>query len=106
MGIRIYDDPRRPIPYLLMLLRRGNIDERPTIARDAHAAEELAVARERAAEAPQRRDRHHQARDAAIAALGGTGRAQVLAIAAGAAQRAHRNREREVARRQQWQERP
>ncbi len=106
MGIRIYDDPRRPIPYLLMLLRRSNIEERPTIRLDAQAAEELAVARHRAAQAPQRRAQHHQDRQAAIAALSGPARARVLAIAAGAAQRAHRNREREVARRQQWREQP
>jgi len=106
MGIRIYDDPRRPIPYLLMLLRRSNIKERPTIRLDAQAAEELAVARQRAARVPQRRVQHHQDRQAAIAALSGPARAQVLAIAAGAAQRAHRNREREVARRQQWREQP
>ncbi len=42
MGIRIYDDPRRPIPYLLMLLRRSSIDERPTIRLNAYAAEKLA----------------------------------------------------------------
>jgi len=90
MGIRIYDDPHRPIPYLLMLLRRSNIEERPTIRLDAQAAEELAEARQRAAQAPQRRAQHHQDRETAIAALSGPGRAQVLAIAAGAAQRAHR----------------
>ncbi len=106
MGIRIYGDPRRPIPYLLMLLRRSNIEERPTIRFDAQAAEELAVARDRAARVPQRHVQHHQDRQAAIAALSGPARAQVLAIAAGAAQRAHRNREREVARRQQWREQP
>ena len=106
MGVRIYDEPRRPIPYLLMLLRRSNIEERPTIRLDAQAAEELAVARQRAARVPQRRVQHHQDRQAAIAALSGPARAQVLAIAAGAAQRAHRNREREVARRQQWREQP
>jgi len=96
LGIRIYDNPRRPIPYLLMLLHRSSIDERPTITRDAHAAEELAEARQRTAQAPQRRAQHHQDRQAAIAALSGPARAQVLAIAAGAAQRAHRNRERET----------
>ncbi len=102
MGIRIYDDPRRPIPYLLMLLRRSSIDERPTIARDAHAAEELAVARQRAAQGPQRRAQHHQDRQAAIAALSRPARAEVLAIAAAAAQRAQRNRERENERRSRW----
>ncbi len=103
MGIRIYDDPRRPIPYLLMLLRRSNIEERPTIRLDAQAAEELAVARDRAAQAPQRRAQHHQDRQAAIAALSGPARAQVLAITAGAAQRAHRTRQREQERRHRWQ---
>jgi len=103
MGIRIYDDPRRPIPYLLMLLRRNNIEERPTIRIDAQAAEELAEARQRTAQAPQRRAQHHQDRQAAIAALSGPARAQVLAIAAGAAQRAHRNRQREQERRHRWQ---
>jgi len=99
MGIRIYDDPRRPIPYLLMLLRRSNIEERPTIRLDAQAAEELAEARQRAAQAPQRRVEHHQARGSAIAALNGPARAQVLAIAAGAAQRAQRRRQRASERR-------
>jgi len=103
MGVRIYEDPRRPIPYLLMLLRRSNIKERPTIRLDAQAAEDLAVARHRAAQAPQRRAQHHQDRQAAIAALSGPARAQVLAIAAGAAQRAHRNRERATERRSRWQ---
>ncbi len=102
MGIRIYDDPHRPIPYLLMLLRRSNIEERPTIRLDAQAAEELAEARQRAAQAPQRRVEHHQAREAAIAALGGPARAEVLVIAAAAAHRAHRNRERESERRRAW----
>ena len=102
MGIRIYDDPHRPIPYLLMLLRRSNIKERPTIRIDAQAAEELAEARQRAAQAPQRRVQHHQDRQAAIAALGGLARTEVLVIAAAAAQRAHRNRERESERRRAW----
>jgi len=104
MGIRIYDDPHRPIPYLLMLLRRSSIEERPTIARDAYAAEELAVARQRAAQAPRRRAQHHQARDAAIAALSGPARSEVLAITAAAAQRAQHNREREKERRSCWRE--
>ena len=104
MGIRIYNQPHRPIPYLLTLLHRSNIQERPTIARDAHAAEGLATARQRAAEAPQRRAQHHQDRDAAIAALSGTARAEVLAIAAAAAQRAQRNQQRETERRSRWQQ--
>jgi len=47
MGIRIYENPHRPIPYLLMLLRRGSITERPTVLRDAEEAEELAAVRSR-----------------------------------------------------------
>jgi len=104
MGIRIYDDPRRPIPYLLMLLGRSSIDERPTMTRDAHAAEELAVARQRATQAPHRRAQHHKDRQAAIAALNGPARAEVLAITAAAAQRAQRNREREKERSSCWRE--
>jgi len=103
MGIRIYDDPRRPVPYLLMLLRRNNIEERPTIRLDAQAAEELAEARHRAAQAPQRRAQHHQDRQTAIAALSGPARAEVLAIVTAATQRAHRNRERAQERRRRWQ---
>ncbi|MDQ2849465.1 MAG: helix-turn-helix domain-containing protein, partial [Actinomycetota bacterium] len=99
MGIRIYDDPHRPIPYLLMLLRRSNIEERPTIRIDVQAAEDLAEARQRAAQAPQRRAQHQQDRNAAIAALNGRARAEVLAITAAAAQRAQRNRERDNERR-------
>ncbi len=100
-GLRIYDDPRRPIPYLLTLLRRSSIDERPTVLRDAQEAEELAAARRRVAQAPQRRARHQAAREAAIAALSGAGRREVRAIAAAAAQRAQRNRERAVERRRE-----
>jgi len=103
-GIRIYDHPRRPISYLLTLLHRSDINEPPTITRDAHAAEELAAARQRAAQAPQRRAQHHQAREAAIAALNGPARAEARAITKAAAQRAQHNREHEKERRRQWQE--
>lgn len=82
-----------------MLLRRSSIDERPTITRDAHAAEELAAARQRVAEAPQRRAQHQQDRNAAIAALSGRARAEALAAVASAAQRAQRKRDCESERR-------
>jgi len=62
------------------------------------------VARQRAAQAPQRRAQHHQDRQAAIAALSRPARAEVLAIAAAAAQRAQHNREREKERRSCWRE--
>lgn len=104
MGLRIYDDPRRPIPYLLTLLRRTNIEERPTILRDAQAAEDLAAARQRVAQAPQRRAQDRLDREVAIAALSGPARAEVRAIAAAAAQRSQRNREREAERRRRWHE--
>jgi len=104
MGVRIYDHPRRPISYLLALLHRSDINERPTVARDAHAAEEFAQAHQRTTDAPQRRAQHEQARHDAIAALSSRGRAEVLAITAAAAQRAQRNREREKERRRRWQE--
>ncbi len=102
-GIRIYDNPRRPISYLLTLLHRTDINEPPTITRDAHAAQELAAARQRTAQAPQRRAQHHQARHEAVAALNGAARAEAHAIAAAAAQRAQRNREHEAGHRHRWQ---
>jgi len=91
-GARILTHPRNPLGYLSWLLGRVDLADRPCALDDARAAEELAAARQRVADAPHRRAQHHQARRVALAALRGSARAEVLAMAAGAAQRAQRNR--------------
>ena len=78
-GFRVYDTPRNPVKYLLALLHRGDIGERPTLWRDAHTAAETAAA-ERNAAAPAQLAAATEARNIGRAALNGPGRAQVRAI--------------------------
>jgi len=79
-GFRVYDTPRNPVKYLLALLHRGDIGERPTLWRDAHAAAETAAAAQRIAAAPAQLAAAAEARKIGRAALDGAGRAQVRAI--------------------------
>ncbi len=79
-GFRVYDTPHNPVKYLLALLHRGDIGERPTLWRDAHTAAETAAAAERNAAAPAQAAAATEARTIGRAALNGAGRAQVRAI--------------------------
>ena len=79
-GFRVYDTPHNPVKYLLALLHRGDIGERPTLWRDAHTAAETAAAAERNAAAPAQLAAATEARNIGRAALNGPGRAQVRAI--------------------------
>lgn len=86
-GFRVYDTPHNSVKYLLALLHRGDIGERPTVWRDAHAAAETAAAAERNAAAAERNAAAPaqlaaatEARNIGRAALNGPGRAQVRAI--------------------------
>ncbi len=79
-GFRVYDTPHNPVKYLLALLHRGDIGERPTLWRDAHAAAETAAAAQRNAAAPAQLAAATEARTIGRAALNGAGRAQVQAI--------------------------
>jgi len=79
-GFRVYDTPHNPVKYLLALLHRGDIGERPTLWRDAHTAAETAAAAERNAAAPAQAATATEARTIGRAALNGAGRAQVRAI--------------------------
>ncbi len=79
-GFRVYDTPRNPVKYLLALLHRGDIAERPTLWRDAHADAETAAAAQRNAAAPAQAAVAAEARTIGRAALNGAGRAQVRAI--------------------------
>ncbi len=79
-GFRVYDTPRNPVKYLLALLHRGDIGERPTLWRDAHAAAETATAADRIAATPAQLAAAATAREVGRAALDGAGRAQVRAI--------------------------
>jgi len=79
-GFRVYDTPRNPVKYLLALLHRGDIGERPTLWRDAHAAAETAAAAQRIAATPAQLAAAATAREVGRAALDGAGRAQVRAI--------------------------
>ncbi len=79
-GFRVYDTPRNPVKYLLALLHRADIGERPTVWRDAHAAAEAQAAAERIAAVPAQLAAAATARKAGRAALNGPGRAQVRAI--------------------------
>jgi len=79
-GFRIYDAPRNPVKYLLALLHRADIGERPTVWRDAHAAAEAAAAAERIAAVPAQLAAAAAAHEAGWAALTGPGRAQVRVI--------------------------
>lgn len=79
-GFRVYDTPRNPVRYLLALLHRPDINERPTVWRDAHAAAEAQAAAERIAAVPAKRAAAAAAHEAGRAALSGPGRARVRAI--------------------------
>ncbi len=79
-GFRVYDAPHNPVKYLLALLHRADIGERPTVWRDAHAAAEAAAAVERIAAVPAQLAATTAAHEAGRAALAGPGRAQVRAI--------------------------
>jgi len=79
-GFRVYDTPHNPVKYLLALLHRADIGERPTVWRDAHAAAEAAAAAERIAAVPAQLAASAAAHEAGLAALAGPGRAQVRAI--------------------------
>jgi len=79
-GFRVYDTPHNPVKYLLALLHRADIGERPTVWRDAHAAAEAAAAAERIAAVPAQLAAAATAHEAGLAALAGPGRAQVRAI--------------------------
>lgn len=96
-GLVIYDQPRNPVKYLLALLSRADLNERPTVMRDAHAAYEAAQAAHRAAAVPAHLAAAAQARQAGRAALDGEGHQQVRQAlaqraATGAIRRAARNR--------------
>jgi len=75
-GFRVYDTPHNPVKYLLALLHRADIGERPTLWRDAYAA----AAAERIAAIPAQLAADAAAHEAGRAALVGPGRAQVRAI--------------------------
>jgi len=79
-GFRVYDTPHNPVKYLLALLHRADIGERPTVWRDAHAAAEAAAAAARIAAVPAQLAAAAAAHEAGLAALAGPGRAQVRAI--------------------------
>ncbi len=79
-GLRIYETPRNPVKYLLALLHRADLGERPTLWRDAHAASEAQEAAQRNAAVPAERAAAIAAREAGRAALSGWGRAEVRAM--------------------------
>ncbi len=79
-GFRVYDTPHNPVKYLLALLHRADIGERPTLWRDAHAAAEAQAAAERIAAVPAQLVAATAAHEAGRAALDEPGRAQVRAI--------------------------
>ncbi len=79
-GFRVYDAPHNPVKYLLALLHRADIGERPTLWRDAHAAAEAAAAAERIAAVPAQLTAAAAAHETGRAALTGPGRAQVQTI--------------------------
>ncbi len=79
-GFRVYDTPRNPVKYLLALLHRADIGERPTLWRDAHAEAEAEAAAARIAAVPAQLAADAAAHQAGQAALDGPGRAQVRTI--------------------------
>ncbi len=87
-GHHILTRPRRPISYLLALLTKIDLHEPPTLTRDLHGAERAEQAAERAVE----RAESDRARQAAIAALTGPGRALALDVAATTASTAAQRR--------------
>jgi len=81
-GHHILTHPRRPISYLLALLTKVDLNEPPTLTRDLHDAAHQAERAEQAAQRAVERADSDRARETAIAALTGPGRAlahQVLA---------------------------
>jgi len=81
-GHHILTRPRRPISYLLALLHKVDLNEPPTLTRDLHDAALRAAQQQQAAQRSAERAESARARQAAIAALTGPGRAlahQVLA---------------------------
>jgi len=79
-GFRVYDTPHNPVKYLLALLHRADIGERPTVWRDAHGAAEAAAAAERIAAVPAQLTVATAAREVGRAALAGRGHAQARAV--------------------------
>jgi len=99
-GHYILTQPRRPISYLLALLHKIDLHEPPTLTRDLHDAAQRAVRAEQAAQRAIDHAESDHARQAAITALTGTGRALARqAAASAAADSAQRRVE------QQWKER-
>jgi len=91
-GHHILTRPRRPISYLLALLTKIDLHEPPTLTRDLHDAAHGAERAEQAAERAVERAESDRARQAAIAALTGPGRALALDIAATTASTAAQRR--------------
>ena len=91
-GRPLLADPRRPISYLCHLLARVDVAERPAALIDAQAAEDLARRQVRTAAQLAARDTGAAAREVAVAALDGAGRASALAATATAAAAAERRR--------------
>jgi len=89
-GHHILTQPRRPISYLLALLTKIDLNEPPTVTRDLHDAAHRAARQQQAAERAVERAESDRARQAAIAALTGPGRALALDIAATATTAAQR----------------
>ena len=81
-GFRVYDTPYNPVKYLLALLHRTDIGERPTVWRDAHAhaAAEAQAAAQRLAAVPAQLAAAATARAVGQAALVGPGHAQARAV--------------------------
>jgi len=75
VGHHILREPHRPIGYLLALLTRIDLAERPTALIDAAAAADRAQRAERAAAQHAARTEADRARRTAIEALTGPGRA-------------------------------
>ncbi len=74
-GHHILTHPRRPISYLLALLNKVDLNEPPTLTRDLHDAAHRAERAKQATERAVERAESDRARQAAIAALSGPGRA-------------------------------
>ena len=93
-GHHILTRPRRPISYLLALLTKVDLHEPPTLTRDLHAAAHQAARAEQAAQRSAERAESNRARQTAIAALTGPGRALAHQVAATASAGAARRRAR------------
>jgi hypothetical protein len=96
-GRPLLADPRRPISYLCHLLARIDVAERPTALIDAQADEDLARRQARTAAQLAARDTDRVARQVAVTALDGAGRAAALAATAATAATAARRRSRQAA---------